>query len=285
MVNASQSIDSPDEVRQKLLNLEGLPPFPATASQILMQCQKPEVDARAVAQLVECEPAISAKVIQLANSPLYGASRPIVSIGHAIVLLGFRSVSQMAISIAAGSMFGHGDPKLAAHRKETFRQSLACAITSRMLAAQFESVNPDDAFLCGVMHDVGKLVLFDAAAQQYCDMLEREPTGNSTAAEQVAFGIDHAGLGMRCGRKWGFPNQINVAIEQHHRMLADVDHALSQAVMVGNYFSRRWTLTENSKINQPENAEIESLLSTIDMAAMRDECLDQFETVIEICGA
>lgn len=285
VVNASESTRASEEVIRKIQNLEGLPPFPAIASQILMECQKPEVDARIIAQLVECEPAICAKVIQLSNSPMFGASRPIVSINHAIVLLGFTTVSQMALSIAAGTIFEQGDPTLAKHRKETFRQSLACAITSRVLAPEIDSANPDEAFLSGVMHDVGKLVLFDAAPKLFCEMLEAEPTGNTTLAEKSVFGIGHAEVGKQCGAKWGFPSKINQAIESHHKSPSEISQPLAMAVMAGNYYSMLWSLADIPNITQPEIPEIEEMFSGSQLAEIRDICTDQFETVIEICAA
>lgn len=279
-----QATATSEEVRQKIKNLEGLPPFPAIASQILMECEKPEVDIGVVAQLVECEPAISAKVIQLSNSPMFGASRPIVSINHAIVLLGFTSVSQMAVSIAAGAIFEQGDPKLAKHRKKTFRQSLACAITSRFLAGEVGTANPDEAFLSGVMHDVGKLVLFDTAPEQFCDILDQEKTGNTTVVEQEAFGTDHAEVGKRCGAKWGFPSQINRAIGLHHKDPSEISGDLSMAVMAGNYFSQQWSLADSPEFVQPKIAAIDELFADRDLAKIKDICVDQFESVIEICA-
>jgi putative nucleotidyltransferase with HDIG domain len=274
-----------DEVRHRVRNLEGLPPFPAIASQIMMECQKSNVDARSIARLVECEPAVSGKVLQLANSPMFGASRPIVSINHAIVLLGLKSVSQMALTIAAGTIFEGGAPNLSQHRKQTFRQSLACAITARALATEIDSVIPDEAFLCGVMHDVGKLVLFEVAAEPFCQMLESNPGGNTIAQEQATFGVDHAEIGKQCGAKWGFPSQINLAIADHHKNLSEIDDALSLAVMAGNYYSQRWSLTGNSEIIQPEMPEIDAAFSLSNLAELKEKCLDQYATVIEICDA
>jgi putative nucleotidyltransferase with HDIG domain len=284
MTGDTSTTDS-NSIRQRILDLEGLPPFPATASQILSECQKPETNVRTVVQLVECEQAVSSKVIQMANSPMFGASRPIVSINHAIVLLGFNTVSQLAISIAAGSLFKNNDPQLAARQKQTFRQSLACAITARAMAAHVGTANPDEAFLCGVMHDVGKLVLFDVAPIEYCSILDGATEDNTTTEEQSTFGIDHAGVGKRCGVKWGFPSQINAAIEDHHRPMSETEQALSQVVLAGNYYSRRWMIGSNEPPHQAEVLEIENAINANEMASIQDLCKDQFESVVEICAA
>lgn len=275
-----------DELEERINSLEGIPPFPATASQILMECQKPEVQVGVVSKLVECEPAVSSKIIQLANSPLYGANRPIVSVNHAIVLLGFRTVTQMAIAISTGTLFEQGgESEVARHRKETFRQSLACAAAARLLAMEFDAANSDEAFLCGVMQDVGKLVLFDATPDRYCELLDGSDSNDTTLMEQSAFGIDHAEIGRKCGSKWGFPAEINRAIGNHHRPINDTNCDLSKALIAANYFCRRWSLAGDSSIEQPENDDIEEAFSASTIASIKDECPEQFEAIIEICAA
>ncbi len=284
MSSQSQKTEDLTDLGQKIRNLDVLPPFPAMASRILMECQKPDVDTRTVAQLIECEPAICSKLIQMANSPMFGASSPIGSISHAIVLLGFKTVSQMAISIATGSLFDHGDPSLAKHRRQTFRQSLACAVTSRVLAEEIKA-NPNEAFLGGVVHDVGKLVFFEVAPSQFCEMLESEKSGNTTTLEMEAFGIDHAEVGKRCGANWGFPANINRAIKFHHSIPSEESRALSIAIMAGNYYSQHWDLASNPGIAPPTISAIEDLFENAQLAEAKDICFDQYESIVEICSA
>ena len=82
-----------------------LPAFPTTASSLLSALQSQSVDVGQVTKLIECDPVISSKVLSLANSPLYAPARPISTINHAIVLLGFNSVSQLVLTIATGTLF------------------------------------------------------------------------------------------------------------------------------------------------------------------------------------
>lgn len=276
--------DERESLKQKILSLDGLPPFPSAASQILSECQKSDVDVRAVAQLVECDAAICSKVIQLANSPLYGTSRPISTISQAIVLLGFKTVSQLAVSIAAGALFENDDEKTAHYHKQTFRQSIACAITSKMFAGLLNVPNPAEAFLCGILHDVGKLAFFDVSPNLYCDILENSASDNTTQDEQAEFGVDHTVIGKKCGIKWGFPTPINRAIERHHNSFSESTHELSKSVIAGNYFSRSWELATENKHGIQDN-EILDAFSDNHLETMREKCQEQFEIVIDICAA
>ena len=275
---------SVDEIKNRIQSLESLPPFPAMATQILMQCKKPDVEVQTVVKLIECEPAIGAKVLMVANSPLYGTSRPILTIGHAIVVLGFRSVAQMAIAMAMEEVFSQGVAELSEHRNRVFAQSLACATTARTISVRSRKANPDEAFLCGVMQDIGKLVFFDVVPSQYCDLLQQIPNGETVELEQESFGVDHPGVGKSCGAKWGLPTQINSAINDHHRMIGQIDHELSQTVIAANYFGRRWQIGFDANEVAEENEAIEQIFSSLDLNNLRDECADQFAAVREICA-
>ena len=219
-----------------------LPPFPTTASQLVAELNHPEVQVSRIIQLIECEPTVGSKVIKLANSPLYGASRPITTIGHAIVLLGFKSVSQLALTIATGSVFASKDTACCDARRATYRQSLGVATLARLIASQSKRANPDEAFLSGVMHDIGKIVLFETAGVSYSEMIAGHPTGNTTYLEDDTFGVTHPQLGQTCGRKWGLPSSIVLAIANHHLSLSEVSHPLSETIIAANHFARRWQI-------------------------------------------
>ena len=282
--NCSQAPQSADEIREKIQRLENLPPFPAIATQILLQSQKPDVEVPRVVQLIECEPAISAKVLMMANSPLYGATRPISTIGHAIVLLGFRTVTQMAIAIATEDVFSHGSPELAGQRNRIFRQSLASATIARAICSLVQGVNPDEAFLCGVMQDIGKLVFFEVVPSKYCEILEQFPSGDTAKVENELFGIDHAAVGKICGAKWGLPSPINAAIQEHHRLIGETEHELSQAIIAANYFGRQWQIGFDPNEMVETCDDIEQICGSEDAASLREVCAEQFAAVSEICS-
>ena len=283
-IDGTEPPHSNDQLAAILASLDSFPPFPATATQILTQCEKPDVDVQTVVKLIECEPMIGAKVIMLANSPLYGATRPISTISHSIVILGFRSVAQMAVAIAAGEVFGQGDPKLAEIRRKTYMHSLACATSARMISHKLALANPDEAFLSGVMHDIGKLVFLEAIPEQYCEILRDAQDGRTTHLEQTKFGIDHASLGKACGAKWGLPAQISLAINDHHLPIEEIEQDLSQVVVAANYFARQWQIGFDESEIGPVSAEIEHLFNPEILSDMQFECQEQFAAVLEICA-
>ena len=258
-----------------------LPPFPTTATQLVTELNEPEVQVASIIQLIECEPTVAAKVLQLANSPIYGATRAITTIGHAIVILGFKSVAQLALTVATGTVFDGGDAACKDQRKATFTQSLAVASLARTVAKQSRSANPDEAFLCGVMHDIGKLILFDAASSDYLAIVENEPSGNTTASELALFGTTHPELGATCGKHWGLPSPITAAIGKHHDRLAQTADALTTSVISANHLARHWGIGFEPAAKLDCEDEL-SAVASVD-PDIEAECREQFSAICEIC--
>ena len=276
--------DIPTDVKERIKALDDLRPFPATAAQILSECQNGDADVRTITQLIECDPALASKVLSIANSPLYGSPRPISTVSHAIVVIGFRAVSQLALSIAAGEVFSEGNPQVLNHLKKTFTQSLACASMARLLARETAKANPDEAFLCGVMHDVGKLVFFDAVPEEYSQLLQQFPNGEMTTVEQQRFGSDHAGIGKKCGAQWGLPPQINLAIQNHHLPFQELTHDLSRVILAANYFSRQWEVGFEAAEFLPTCEALEQEFADLNVDEIKPEAEELFDAVKEVCG-
>jgi putative nucleotidyltransferase with HDIG domain len=260
-----------------------LPPFPTTAAQLVAELSSPEVEVSRVAQLIECEPTIGSRVLGLANSPLYATSRSISTISHAIVILGFKSVSRLALTVATGGMFNQSSAACAEARRTTYCQSLAIATVARLIARETKRVDADEAFLAGVMHDVGKLILFDAAGTAYCEMINDHPAVNIVSLESDAFGITHPELGMSCGKKWGLPPSINAAIANHHFPLHEVADPLSQTVIAANYFARKWQIGFRPEESFDIDERIETASSCATDNTIASECVEQFAAIGEIC--
>lgn len=260
-----------------------LPPFPTTASQLVSELNGGDVQVPRIIQLIECEPTVGSKVINLANSPLYGTSRPITTIGHAVVILGFKSVAQLALTVATAGVFEGKSTSFCETRRETYSQSLAIATLARHIARQDNQANPDEAFICGVMHDIGRIVLLESVGEPYHEMVVDNPIGNTTELETESFGITHPELGRACGKKWGLPNSIVVAIAHHHFPIAEVSDPLSQAIITANYCARRWQIGFATADDFVLDEQLEAVIGSEANADLQTECIEQFDAIREIC--
>ena len=228
-------------LKDSLDDVVELRPFPAAASQLMVACEKPDVTAREITGIIKHDPGLSIKLLQIANSPLYGFAGEIRSVDHATVVLGMRALRDLAISTAVGGVFSTGDKETAKARSELWLHSLACGSVARTLARTLGMQSPDEAFLGGIVHDVGKLFFYDAQPVEYSKLATSVPNTRAVNAEREFFGIDHTFAGHKCGQNWGLPEEINDVICFHHAPAdADFGGELIDAVAAANQLCHVW---------------------------------------------
>ncbi len=262
-----------------------LPPFPSTAARLVSALGDESTHVRDVIGLIECEPIVSSRVLQMSNSPLYGATRSIATIGHAVVILGFKSVSNLALTAAAEGIFSQGDAECGAVRERTYFQSLAIGTVARLFARQVDGANPDEAFLTGVMHDIGKLVLLDAGGRDYIGVIASDELGNTVQQERQLFGTSHPELGQSCGHKWGLPPSIITAIGNHHKEIANVPDLTSTALIAANYAARKWDIGFENSTGLADCCELDAYVDSLGDPDLQEKAADQYAAIRDICSA
>lgn len=209
-VSASRAAD---EARRAL---KSLPPFPAVALQLISLLDDPEVPMRRVVKLLRVDPAISAEILRVSNSALYGLSRRIDNLSHAIVVLGTDIVKRLALTAALGRF------SRSLMRDEAMRNcwdhSVACALIAERLADLLQAPR-DRAYTAGLLHDIGRLALLASFPDRYRKMLGEQPAPelDEFEAERALFGIDHCQAGEWLARQWKLPDEFVAAIADHHR--------------------------------------------------------------------
>lgn len=228
-----------EKLDTQLADLFQLRPIPAVAMKIMKACREQDVKVRELVQMIECDTTISARILSVVNSSIYGYSREVISMNQAVVVMGFKNLSELAVSIASEKVFSEGDVACEP-RQKLYEHSLGCAAISRLLASRPEfSTDAGSAFLAGMLHDVGKLVLFDVAPNYYAEM-QTTNDDSTVEQEQIAFGIDHTQLGAKFGDTWGLPPAINSAIANHHSELAPETDPLSRVTRLANELAKSW---------------------------------------------
>lgn len=193
-----------------------LPSLPSAFLAAVQVLSRDDAPAAACIEAIERDQALTVRVLRLANSAFYGTPGQVARIGDAVQMLGLRTV---ASTLAAVSLRG----SLGSVRCEGFnfdrywRHSLCTAIAAREMA-KLASIDTGEAFLLGLLHDVGQLVLamsspaLAAQALQLC----RSETVSMHAAELRVFGVSHAEVGAAVARQWNFPTSISEGIAGHH---------------------------------------------------------------------
>lgn len=202
-----------DALFRELAQLRDLPPAPRTMAEIWDVLGRPESGARALADVLQRDAALSAKVLRLANSAYFALARPVTDVRGACVVLGFDTIRAMAVGVAALDSFSSRVGR-ALELDVFWRHSLGVATAAQSLARQGGIADVGTAFCAGILHDVGKLVLATLGADRYRELASAGPA--DLEAEVAAFGADHAEVGAWLGARWHFPAEVLEAIRAHH---------------------------------------------------------------------
>ena len=278
------------ECQSLIASLEELPqlrPFPVVASRVLAVCNSEDADVMEMAEVMQCDPAMSLRLLRIANSAQYGYSGEIATVEHAIVVLGFRAVRNLALSVSALSVFNEGESAQEA-RQQLWQHSLGCAAVARQLAPHVSRITPDEAFLAGIMHDVGKLVFFDVVPDDYAIVCQTADCQSIIEVEARSFGITHQDIGQRCGDEWELPAEINAAIGFHHTPQSAQDsEELVAVISVADYLAHAWQLDLDGQGEEDSLDEIPETGLKIDaelLEQIRQEAPAEFESLRQVCS-
>lgn len=193
-----------------------LPSPSLVVTELLRSFEDPNASVTVLAQLVSRDQALTAKALRLANSSFYGLSRKIATLQQAITVLGFDSVRSLVVAAGVTENFASGrHPSFDFHM--FWRHSIGVAVCSKQIA-HAANLNQNYAFVCGLLHDIGRLVLVTCFPRQYGDAIAKrtEMDCHMLEAEQLVLGIDHALVGRLVCENWKFPPLIQRAIANHH---------------------------------------------------------------------
>jgi putative nucleotidyltransferase with HDIG domain len=166
-----------------------------------------------VQRLVEVEPAFSTRLLAAANSAASAPRQPILGVRTALQRIGSRSAAELLLATAVTNVFVPRDE----WAKALWRHSLEVAVLARSLAAR-EGADPEHAYTCGLLHDVGRFILLSEAPEQLRAVEETPWTTPEllVAAERTICGLTHAELGALACRKWRLPEAVAQVVADHH---------------------------------------------------------------------
>lgn len=199
--------------------LDQLPPFPAVAVQLLRLFADPDVHITEIGRIIAAEPVFATRVLQMANSPLFAARTEVKSLSHAIVLLGLNRVKAITITRA---MADYVAPAMGVNALKTcWRNSLACAILSEMLARACK-MDPDFAYVAGLLRDIGRLALLVKYPDAYANLLAvtEENSYDLLTVEHDLFEMDHCQAGTWLLEQSPFPAELREVVAWHHEALS-----------------------------------------------------------------
>ena len=207
-----------------------LRPLPPIAAQVLQIAEGETFSAHELAQAISSDPALIARVLRIANSPYYGFPRRITTIRDAVVLLGFRQVRSTLIATSAmRAMASYEGIDTTAFWRHSVTVGLLADLSSRT-----RCVRPAEAFTAGVLHNLGRLALDHARPADFrrARRFAEDYHVPVHIAERRLFGFTDADVGGALALRWGFPEDLAVAIARHADAPATAEEATSLAGVV-----------------------------------------------------
>ncbi len=201
------------DARKAILEvLDQLPPLHQVAQKLIAAMNDDRSSARDLDKLIRNDQALTARVLKLANSSAYGKSRDIFQLAEAVVLLGHTTLTNMVLGVTVAEVIADSDGEFT---NRAWEHSLDCAAVAQALAELTGCVAPENAFVAGLMHDIGLLIQAQAVPEIVDQVIASGPA-DPLAAEREAMGLNHAQVGMKLLDRWCLPVSLCEAVRFHH---------------------------------------------------------------------
>lgn len=198
--------------------IDSLPPLPATVTRVLTTTADPESSAHDLMQVILPDQTMCATILKIANSAALGIPKEITTIERALMVLGFDEIKNIIIGKAIFASF----PKLTTASIQGvgvfWEHAYTCGLMSRIIGEHYR-FSPSELFISGLIHDIGKLVMFMAFPNSYPILDEHSLSSHFLAmgSEVEQYGISHDDVGLELARRWALPEQLACAIGYHHK--------------------------------------------------------------------
>lgn len=211
-VNTTPTLD------ELLSDVAAVPSLPLLYSRLDETINHPRSSIADIAKVLSEDQGLAARILKLANSPLFGYFSKIDTITQAVTIIGIQQVRDLALAISVMGLF-KGLPEDLITMERFWRHSIGVALAARVLATSQRETNLERFFVAGILHDIGRLVLFTRLPDLCREIIEQAETEQICRyeVERQVLGFDHADVGGALLRRWKLPIRVAEPVEYHHR--------------------------------------------------------------------
>lgn len=272
-------------ILDQISNLKHLPTLPHILLKLIKACSHDQGSLNEISKIIEKDPSLTSRILRLVNSAYYGLPRKIENMEQAVAYLGTNAIKNTAICASVFGAFRQARGNGSFNMKLFWWHSLRCAVMARLIARKTRYNSPDEAFLSGLLHDIGRLVLWVNFKDEYTNLLEMyKERPDLLLAGEIRLGATHSEIGAWLLHQWKLQSFMADSILYHHEPLDRILHALPlvQIVYVGNALSRgtgmmdekglktaqevfHFTLPDIEKLLTQADSELEEVAGSLDI--------------------
>lgn len=219
-----------------LSRVKRLPPAPRILPELLQLLRRPDVDADMVVNLIKYDPALTASVLQLANSAFFGSARPAENLTEAVTRLGFQQVYILVAAVSGARNLSPAQKGYGMASGDLWRHSATSAVAAQLIARDLGD-DVDVVFTAALLHDIGKIILSETLESVYSHIVQETARNQYSLleVERRVLGFNHEEVGELLLARWNFPPNLVAAVGHHHHPEQAGEHArLAAYAHLGN---------------------------------------------------
>ena len=207
------------ELETAIMTAADLPTIPVIAIKVMQLIESETATAEELAKIVASDPAVAARVLKISNSSFYGCRRQIQTISSAIVILGFSTLRSLVVAASLKQVY----KPFGLIEKMLWEHSFAAGLAAKIIAHETRAANEEEAFLAGLFHDIGKIIMNSLDRDKFQEVMQRCYNDGISfeESERSVYPFSHEEVGANVIKKWNFPDILATAILQHHTLQFD----------------------------------------------------------------
>ena len=228
-------------LKKKIVShLDSLLPLPEVVMKAQALMNDPNSRFDDLSDIIETDQEITRNILNVANSAYYSLKNEVCSIKQACLILGLDVIAEIIMAAGTSALFGKALEAYCMNPRELWQHSLTTALGSRKIAEAIRPSLANEAFLCGLFHDMGKLVLDEhifSRNEAFKDFLGNSPDPHFKTEKQI-LGFNHTEVAAELCKKWKFPRAVTRAIRHHHHLNPDHDDDLASILYAADNLTR-----------------------------------------------
>jgi len=205
-------------IEKVISEIEALKPIPQVAHKVLAIMDDPNSSMAQLADVIMHDQAMTANVLRICNSPLYGLTQKVDSVQQAVTYLGMKNIAEMVMTNLGSELLKAEHQGYDLKDGELWKHAVSSALIARQICEQKKVQKTHLIFTASLLKDIGKVILHKYVAKGFdaIEQMVKEEKKTFMEAEKEVIGIDHAELGGMVAKRWGFSNRMVYLIKNHH---------------------------------------------------------------------